>query len=119
MWIRSTTRLFWQCMTDPYKCVICAEAVVKDFIQTPIAPPALADLLGSCEAAEAAARIDLGCPLGRGSCLKPPPVAVQSPVAQEVVPCEKTSPRVCHRLKPCIQYLHTAGKSDRFCLESS
>ncbi len=65
---------------------------MKDFLQTPIAPPALAeDLLGSCEAAEAAARIGLSCPPGPGGTFKkPPPVTVQS---QEEPPAEGSPPQ--------------------------
>ncbi|CAL8461930.1 g1461 [Coccomyxa elongata] len=68
-----------------------AEAVVRNFIQTPTAPPALAEeLLGSCEAAEAAARIGLAAPLGRDGCRRPPPIAVRSPTAEQEPPAEGT-----------------------------
>ncbi len=78
---------------------VVAEAVVRNFIQTPTAPPALAEeLLGSCEAAEAAAHIGLAAPRGRDGCRRPPPIAVRSPTAEQEPPAEgtETTPQVCH-----------------------
>ncbi|BDA41348.1 probable transcriptional activator Myb at N-terminal half [Coccomyxa sp. Obi] len=84
-----------------------AEAVVRNFIQTPTAPPALAEeLLGSCEAAEAAARIGLAGPLSRDGCRRPPPVATRSPTAEQEPPAEgiETTPQAFLAL-PKVKWL--------------